>query len=128
VGQRRIFAHRASLRIERARAIAELSRSRGRNLSEELDAPRRLVGSENQYFQSADEPLPILANLVDAFENRRGLAAKVLVFEDAFEGRPRSFVVGVEEEDFAIVLERDGGPSQVFLLGLPEPELQIDEL
>ena len=106
------------MRVERAVQRAELIGRGGGDLAQQEHASFHLRVAARQDLERADQLLPIAARLVDRLEDRGGFGAQRFALEHALEGQARAFVVGVDEQNLAVVLERARFVAQVFELGL----------
>ena len=113
---------------ERAREIARRLGADARDLPSELDSLRRIGLGFAEDLERADEPRPVGALLVDRLEDAPRLRAQIGLLSMASSAHPGALMPHVEEQDLAVVLERTDGVGEVLLQGLPEAELQVDEL
>src|SRR5687767_9940021 len=105
-----------------ARACASTARSSAPSCVEAVAA---ILRSSRQDLEHVDEFFPVAPRLVDPFQYRRGLAAQLLVLEQAFEGAARARMIGIEEQDLAEILECGRLVGQLQLLRLGQAELQV---
>ncbi len=127
VVEARVFLERRGERVERARVIRERFGRDARDLAAERDALLHVVFARREDVERGDELVPLAAFFVDRFEDRRRVRFELGVREHRLEGGLRAFVLRVEEEDLAIVLERARRVVQMLLERRAEAELEIDE-
>src|SRR5690606_25400956 len=125
--QARVFLDGTGLRLERAIGRPELQGGRRRDLAEELDATIPIVRRLGEDLEHPDELREIGASLVDALEDCRRLTPEIPVLEQGLERHAGPLVIGIEEQNLTIVLERGRRITEALVLRLGQAELEVDQ-
>ena len=121
--ERGIVAKRRREHGERLSGVVHSIGADARCLALERDPLFQVGLAGAEYLENPDELRPVPALFVNRLENGRRLRAQ-LAPQHRFERLTRRFVVGIDEEDLAVVLEGACGVVKVLFEGLAEPELR----
>ncbi len=124
---RRVFLERRRERVERARVVRERLGADSRDLAAERDALLHVGLALREDVEGGDELVPLALLFVDRLEDRGRVGLELGVREHRLERGLRAFVLRIEEEDLAVVLERARGVAHVLLERRSEAEFEVDQ-